>query len=146
MYLLSCQPRTVFKNGRNEIDYLDTYKCLHLNWSGNISVEDYKQVMMQMLRLTKKFRTEFWVLDARDGDFFQLIDIKWAETFYTIDLPHLPIKKIARIACGDFHYETQLSSIVTSVLDGKDVPFRFKYLPDVNHAIAWFLDDEDCIE
>ena len=143
MYLLSCQPRTVFKKGNIEIDYLDKFRCLHLNWGGNITEEVYISIMTEMLKFSEKLKVEFWLLDARDGDNFQLFDRNWASQFFTQDLPKHSVKKIARIAGGDFHFETQISGLISEILRGKDIPFQFKYLPDADQALTWFLNEED---
>jgi len=142
MFLLSCLPRTVFKKGNIEIDYYEKYHCLHLSWSGQIDKEEYKNLMLQMLDFTKKLKVQFWIFDAREEDNFKFFDPEWSTHFLTRELSKHPIKKIARIASGNSNNETQLSSFMSRILKEQNPPFCFKYLPDANHAIAWFLDKE----
>lgn len=142
MHLLSCQPRTVFKKGNIEIDYFDKFHCLQLTWSGEISKADYKAVMLQMLDFTKKLNVQFWIFDAREEDNFTFYDPEWSANFLTREVDKHKVKKIARIESGHFHNETRLSAFMDRILKESGVSFKFSYLPDANHALAWFLDEE----
>ncbi len=142
MYILSCLPRTVFKRGKIEIDYFDKYRCLHLSWSGNIEREEYISVMGEMYHFTKKLNAEFWVLDAREEDSIRLFDPQWSYTFFAEEVSKLPVKKIARIASGYWHHETRVSEFVSELIRERQLSFGFKYLPDLNHAIGWFMEEE----
>ena len=142
MYLLSCQPRTVFKKGKIEIDYIEKFNCLHLTWGGHISSQVYMSTMSELLAISRKYKVEFWVLDAREGDSFELMDLAWATQFFTQEIPELAVKKIARIAGYDFNFETKLSGFISRIVKNKNVNYRFKYQPDTDHAISWFLETD----
>ena len=142
MYLLSCQPRTVFKKGNIEIDYFDKFHCLHLTWSGEISNEDYRAVMLQMLDFSKKLKVQFWIFDAREEDNFKLYDPEWTAEFLAKEVDKSQVKKIARIESGDFHNETRLSAYMSRLIKDLGASFSFRYLQDTNHALSWFLDEE----
>ena len=140
MLFLSCIPRTVFKKDRIEIDYFDKFKCLHLSWEGRVERDDYFQAQAEMLKLTKKYNIEYWVFDARDEDCLHLYDPEWTVNFYCREVPKHSVKKIARIASGHFHNETKLSDFISKMLKDNNIQYEFRYLPDTNQALAWFLD------
>jgi hypothetical protein len=141
MHILSCQPQTVFKKGNIEIDYFDKFHCLHLTWSGEISKEEYKVVMLQMLDFSQKLKAQFWILDAREEDKFKHYDPEWTASVLVREVEKCQIRKIARIESGHFYNETRLSAFMDQLLKEADSTIQFRYLKDANHALGWFVDE-----
>ena len=142
MYLLSCQPRTVFKKGNIEIDFYDKYSCLHVSWSGTITWQDYTLMLKEMLRIARKLSAYYLIFDAREEKDLLLYDPDWTINFFQEEVATHPFKKIARLASPDFFNETRMSSFATRLMNSAKLPFEFKYLPDTNHAISWFLEPD----
>ena len=143
MHLLYCQPQTVYKKGTIEIDYFEKFSCLQLSWSGPISQETYYAVLEVLLNLTHRFQAQFWIFDAREEDYFKLYDPEWATKFYTQLVPDSCIKKIARLASGNSKNEIKLSNFITKILEDNALTIKFKYMPDTNHALEWFLEADN---
>lgn len=141
MHLLSCQPQTVYKRGKIEIDYFDKFSCLHLTWSGGLSRETYCTVLETMLSLSHRYQAQFWIFDAREEDILQLQDPEWTIDFYTRKVPNTRVRKIARLASGNSRNEINLSHFVTKMLEGRNLPLQFRYMPDTNHALEWFTEE-----
>lgn len=142
MYIFSCQPRTVYKKGKIEIDFYDKYRCLHLSWSGQISPEEYTAMLKEMLAICKRLKASFIIFDAREEEDLLLYDPEWTIAFFKEEVTKHQIKKIARLASPDFHNETKMSSFATKLFKDNKLPIEFKYLPDTNHAISWFLEPD----
>ena len=142
MYILSCQPRTVFKKGKIEIDFYDKFNCLHLCWSGQVTRDSYTTMLQEMLQIAKRLNACYLIFDAREEDDLLLYDPDWTITFFKEEVAKHPVKKIARIASPDFHNETKMSSFAIKMIEDLGFPFEFKYLPDTDHAIRWFMEPE----
>lgn len=140
MYILSCLPRTVFKKGKIEIDFYDKYSCLQVCWSGNITRHDYTLMLKEMLRIAKQFNASFLIFDAREENDLLLYDPDWTIAFFQEEVATHPFKKVARLASSDFFNETRMSSFATKLMNSVRLPFEFKYLPDTDHALTWFLE------
>jgi hypothetical protein len=138
MYLMSCLPQLVYQIDGNEIEYLDKYKALHLSWYGQVTSEMYMQLLDVMLRLALTYQAENWLLDARDVDFMELGDKNWTTNYFRKEILKCPLSKVARLASGNFENETYISSVISSVINGVDLPYKFSYFPDANSAFEWF--------
>ncbi|MFC5270280.1 hypothetical protein ACFPIB_06660 [Adhaeribacter terreus] len=140
---MSCLPQLVYQKDGHEIEYFDKYKALQLSWYGHVTSETYMHVLDEMLRLGIQYQTENWLIDARDVDFMELGERNWTRNYFRNEVLKCPLKKVARLASGNFENETYISSFISSVLNGMNLPYKFCYLPDANSAFEWFSED-DC--
>src|SRR5688572_3370394 len=143
MYLLSCLPQLVYKNEGHEIEYLDKFNALHLSWYGHVTSEMYMQVFNRMLQLAIEYQAENWLIDARDVDFMELGEKRWTTNYFRHEVLKCPLRKVARLASGNFENETYISSFISSVIKDRDLPYKFCYQPDANSAFEWFAEGKN---
>lgn len=142
MHLITCQPILIFQKGTIEVYYFDKFKALEVNWIGTVCSEDYIFAMEEMLKFTYKYGIENWILDARESVKVEMPAGKWNHNFLASELPKTGLKKIARLASYNFHYETRISSFITTLLKTANPPFAFQYKEDTNEALEWFISDD----
>ena len=139
MYLMSCLPQLVYQKDGHEIEYFDKFNTLHLSWTGYVTSEMYMHVLDQMLKLAIVYQVENWLIDARDVEFMELGESNWTRNYFRSEVLKSPLKKVARLASGNFENETYISSCISSIMSGVSLPYKFCYHPDANSAFDWFL-------
>ncbi|MBK0403103.1 hypothetical protein I5M27_08915 [Adhaeribacter sp. BT258] len=138
MYLISCLPQLVYQKDRHEIEYYDKFSTLQLSWYGHVNSDMYMHMLDEMLKLAIEYQTKNWLIDARDVDFMELGESSWTYEYFRKKVLNCPLRKVARLASGNFENETYISSFISSVLKGQDLPYQFSYCPDSNAAFEWF--------
>src|SRR5690606_4139235 len=144
----SCLPQLVYQKDGHEIELLDKYKALHLSWCGQVDNEIYRHFSTKMLEFAIEFQIEHWLYDAREIECMEVPDKEWCKHYFGKDILRSPIRKIARIASGNFENETNISGIITTVLKETQAPYEFSYQPDACTAFEWFAGkslENDCL-
>ena len=141
MHLISCQSKLIFQKGNIDIHLLEKFKALEINLGGSVCNSDYKAAMTEVLKFTQKLHIENWIVDARDSDRFPIRLDNWHLNFYGTELPKTDVRKIARIASYHFHYETNISLLITSLIKKTNPPYSFQYKADTNEALEWFMEN-----
>lgn len=132
----------LYEQNNVELEYHAEVNILEVRWMGILEPEPLRQMIHKIIELTQTYTVENILLDAT-----QVNPGSRPARFTSQILPYFEqhlamptLKKIARIASGQLHYEEQMAQLYATLVQENKASFAFKTFSHHYEAIHWLTD------
>ncbi|MBB6611513.1 hypothetical protein H7F15_10735 [Pontibacter sp. Tf4] len=96
-----------FQTDYLQVEHHSTSNVLITQWYGECSSLQYRQALIQIVRIARELQAEFAIMDRRLLQPVSEADLNWTYTVFAKSYSKLPLRKLAVIQAFDDHAEQQ---------------------------------------
>ncbi|WP_242929522.1 hypothetical protein [Pontibacter vulgaris] len=117
------------------VEYYATTGVLMSQWHGKCSSLQYRQSLIQYLRICKDLNLRLAVTDRRLQQALTAEDMEWMQTHFINAFINLPLERLAIIRSFDPVAESQFQQLYQN--NGHPFPFESRSFEDLTSAYNW---------
>lgn len=121
------------------VEYHAANNVLLSQWYGKCSSLQYRQALIQVIRLAKQLAPSYAITDSRLLSPLQPDDLAWTKDVYAQAFRKLPLKRSASLCPFDPTADQQVHQIFSTK---KRLPFEMKEFEDLTSAYDWLVSKE----
>ncbi|MDX5417845.1 MAG: hypothetical protein LPK09_01420 [Hymenobacteraceae bacterium] len=122
------------------VEYHAASNVLLSQWYGKCSSLQYRQALIQVVRLARQLGAPYAITDSRLLSPLQPEDLAWTRDVYAQAFRQLPLKRSAALNPFDTTAERQIQQIFAASKD--PLPFEMKEFDDLTSAYDWLTSEE----
>lgn len=124
-----------FRTDYLQVEYHSTNNVLISQWYGGCSSLQYRQALIQLVRIARELQVQHIVLDRRLLQPVSEEDLDWTYTIYARAYTRLPLKKVAIVQAFNSKTELQQQQLYQHI--SNHVPTRT--FEDLTSAYDWLV-------
>lgn len=122
------------------VEYHASSNMLVSQWYGRCSSLQYRQALIEVIRLARQLAASYAITDSRLLSPLQPEDLTWTRDVYAQAFGKLPLKRSASLNPYNATAEQQMQQIYTS--KKQQLPFETKEFDDLTSAYDWLISEE----
>lgn len=122
------------------VEYHAASNVLLSQWYGRCSSLQYRQALIQVVRLARQLGAPYAITDSRLLSPLQPEDLAWTRDVYAQAFRQLPLKRSAALNPFDATAERQIQQIFAA--SKHPLPFEMKEFDDLTSAYDWLTSKE----
>lgn len=124
-----------FRTDYLQVEHHDANNVLITQWYGGCSSLQYRQALIQIVRIARDLQVPFAVLDRRLLQPVSEDDLRWSYNIYAKVYSQLPLQRLAIVSAFDAEAESQQKKLYSKQLIG----FETRTFEDLTSAYDWLI-------
>jgi hypothetical protein len=130
----------LYKNGAH-VYYLPEYKGIYVEWHGNPTTQEFKEILNLALEVVQKFSCKTWLANTLQlGPMSEEAD-RWVKEEYTPRMAKTSLQKFAVLLPEELMAHFSISKMTEAIKAEEEkgnLAFQTRYFSDIEAALAWF--------